>query len=350
MGLVRWSRALFLLALAAGCANGTGGSDTGDATTGRDLPDAAFEAVTPPVDVTIEARPEASAPFVDAGLESSDASGHEPEAPPEPQPFKVMSLNLRTGFADDGADAWTPRKAIVTHLLQQEVPDLLGVQEGLIFQLKVVGEALPDHDWVGTDRTGTGFDEYSAVFYDRLRFEQVASGTFWLSDTPDVVGSKFSEKQLFPRIVTWAHLRERATGRELVHLNTHVDTTDEDHVPERSCALIAKKIAEIAGDVPAVLTGDFNTYTGDPAYQVLVGQATWEGTTGALQDPWTELGLPVEGSFHGFDGVADDPRRIDWILHTPGLTALEAVVSAYQEGGHYPSDHFPVWARLVMAP
>lgn len=309
----------------------------------------------PDVDTATDAAADAAEPFPEiTGVDAASPDGAEvgPEASdaidasPPPAPVKVMSFNLRTGFADDGDDAWKLREAIVTSFLQAEVPDLLGVQEALVFQLKAVGEALPSHDWVGTDRTGTKLDEYSAVFYDRRRFELVASGTFWLSDTPDVVGSKFSSKQLFPRIVTWAHLSERATGRALVHFNTHVDTTDDDAVPERSSALIVKKIAELAGARPAILTGDFNTLVGEPAYDILVGVQSWEGTTGGLVDPWRELGLPEEGSFHGFDGVADADRRIDWILHTPDLEALEAVVSHYQEGGHYPTDHFPVWARL----
>lgn len=59
-----------------------------------------------------------------------------------------MSFNLRTGFADDGDDAWKHRQAIVTHFLQDEAPDLLGVQEALVFQLKAVGEALPSLDYM----------------------------------------------------------------------------------------------------------------------------------------------------------------------------------------------------------
>ncbi len=280
-------------------------------------------------------------------VEGPDAAPDEPEVSPATQPFKVMSFNLRYGLADDGADAWKHRQAIVKAFLQAEAPDLLGVQEGLIFQLKAVGQALPDHDWVGTDRSGTGFDEYSAIFYDRLRFELVASGTFWLSDTPDMVASRFSEAQLFPRVVTWAHLRERASGQALFSFNTHFDTTEADAVPERSAALIVQKLAELAGELPVVLTGDFNESVGEPAYRILVGTLDRAGVTGTLRDPWPELGLPEEGSFHGFSGTADVDRRIDWILHSDGLTAMEAVVSHYQEGGHYPSDHFPVWASMV---
>jgi len=289
------------------------------------------------------ASPDAAGPDItDVTAAESGAA----DVPAAPAPFKVMSFNLRTGFADDGADAWKSREALVTTFLQAERPDLLGVQEALVFQLTAVGQALPTHDWVGTDRTDTGLDEYCAVFYDRLRFELVASGTFWLSDTPDVVGSKFSDQQLRARIVTWAHLSERASGRELVHFNTHVDTTDQDQVPERSSALIVKKLAELAPGLPAVLTGDFNTLVGEPGYDILVGVQAFEGVTGNLVDPWRELGLPEEGSFHGFDGVANDDRRIDWILHTPGFEALEAVVSHYSVDGHYPTDHFPIWADL----
>jgi len=340
------------LPLACGGATGRGLPDAGaDASeVGADAPDA--------VAADAEAREDRAEPGPDLPPDpgGSDAEGLDDvaedvppaDALPEPLPVKIMSLNLRYGFADDGDDAWTPRKVIVTHFLTAERPDILGVQEGLIFQLEVVDAALPDHQRVGRDRTGTGFDEYSAVYFDATRFEPMADGTFWLSDTPDVVGSRFSDVQLFPRIVTWAHLRERATGTELIAFNTHVDTTDEDSVPQRSAALIVQKIREIAGGLPVVLTGDFNEPVGSPAYQILTGDLFWDDDTGALIDPFDTLGLPDEGSFHGFTGVASSDKRIDWILHSEGFTALEAVVSHYQEGGHYPSDHFPVWASLLL--
>ena len=50
----------------------------------------------------------------------------------------------------------------------------------------------------------------------------VAQGDFWLSEQPDVPGSKSWDAAL-TRICSWVRLRETATGRELVFANTHFD-------------------------------------------------------------------------------------------------------------------------------
>ncbi len=269
-----------------------------------------------------------------------------PDALVAAAPLKVMSFNLRTGFAFDEEDSWKNRETIVTDFLKLELPDLVGTQEGLIFQLDAITAALPNYDWVGVGRDNTQFEEFCAIFFNTDKFQALESGTFWLSDTPDVPGTKFSDKQGYLRIVTWAHLQRIEDGFEFFHFNTHYDLSEEDSITERSSALILTKMDQLAGDGPVFLTGDFNEFEGEPAYQILVGEADWQGISGDLLDPWTELGLPSEGSFHSFTGVAEATTRIDWILHSTGFIPIEAVVSHYNQDGHYPSDHFPIWARL----
>lgn len=260
--------------------------------------------------------------------------------------LKVMSFNLRTGFAFDEENSWKNREPIVTQFLALEDPDVVGAQEALVFQIDAIIAALPHYGWVGIGRNGTEFEEFVPIFYNTDRFELLDSGTFWLSDTPDEVGTKFTENQEYLRIVTWAHLKQRLDGAEIFHFNTHYDLAEVDNITERSSALILKKMAELAGDKPVFLTGDFNENVGELSYQILVGQAEWEGQKGTLLDPWTELGVPEEGSFHKFTGVATEETRIDWILHSAHYTPLEAVVSHYNQDGHYPSDHFPIWATF----
>ncbi len=267
--------------------------------------------------------------------------------PPEQLPFKVASFNLRTGLAGDGENSWKNRESIVINYLKEEAADLFGVQEALFFQMDAITAALPHYAWTGVGRNNTQFEEYCAVFYDTRRYDLLDSGTFWLSDTPDEPGTKFSDKQGYLRIVTWARLLDTQWGKEIFHFNTHYDLSEEDNITERSSALILQKMAQYAADKPVVLTGDFNEHIGEPCYQILVGELDWEGTTGSLLDPWVELGLPDEGTFHAFKGTTTATTRIDWLLHTDHIVALEAGVNHYNENGFYPSDHFPVWTTFA---
>jgi len=330
MGAGPWAAGICLLAFlgGGGCGSGAPGHPDGDAG-GGDLGHGPQDVAEPPPDAPPE-LPEAG--------------------PTRHPPFTAMSFNVRTGLSWDGADSWQYREDMVRRFLEGESPHLLGLQEALIFQVLAVQEALPHHAWAGVGRNNTDLDEFCAVFWDTDRFDLLESGTFWLSDTPDEPCTRFGASQKYLRIVTWARLRDRVADREVAFFNTHFDLVEENAIPERSAALVVEQIAAIAGDAGAVLTGDFNALPGEAAHGILVGRVTWDGVTGNLVDPWTELQLPEEGTFHGFTGVAEADRRIDWVLHSPGLRAIEAAVLHYNEDGHYPSDHFPVRALLEHVP
>ena len=263
-----------------------------------------------------------------------------------PEAIRAMSFNLRTGLAPDGDDAWSNRKQIVTAYIASELPDVMGVQEALIFQLAFIKTTVPGYEWVGRSRRLLP-DEYSAVFYRADKFTLIDQSTFWLSDTPDVVGSMFSTSQLCPRIVTWAKLESNASGRVLFVFNTHFDTYHGDQVHEKSAALLAEKIEEIAQGAPVIVTGDFNESVGASGYNILTGVTEFNSISGNLVDPWIELSIPDEGTFHDFTGIPTGSSRIDWVLHTEQITPTDAVVSHYNQGGQYPSDHFPVYTDFT---
>lgn len=267
-----------------------------------------------------------------------------------PFDLQAMTFNLRNGMAvTDGENWWPYRKDIVCNLISQKSPDIIGTQEGWKFQLDYIKNKLPSYEWVGLSRRGNQFDEFCAIFYKTERFSLINTGTFWLSDTPDVAGSKFSDKQQFPRIVTWAEFKVIDSGLTFFVFNTHFDTYNGDDVPEKSAALLASKIKEIAGGAPVVVTGDFNEYVESNAYKILIGEMEYNGVSGSLIDPWRILELPEEGTTHGFTGLSNDPSRIDWVLCSEQFTPMSGEVSHYNESGRYPSDHFPVLVELELS-
>lgn len=257
------------------------------------------------------------------------------QAAPEAPALTVMSLNIRYPSDEDGPDLWEKRRDMAIAMIRAEAPDVIGTQELFQRQGKDIVARLPGYGWFGTDRRGGHADEHMGVFYRRDRLKIVEMGQFWLSDTPDVPGS-ISWANLFPRMVTWATFETRE-GRRFRFYNTHFPYRAEDEAArERGAALIASRIAAGPADLPVILTGDFNTRPESKAHAIL---------TETLADAWTAVSKPQgpDFTFHGFTGKGD--RRIDWVL-SRGFTVDTVRTVDTHRGGRYPSDHFPVVARM----
>ena len=139
--------------------------------------------------------------FAACGLVASSSSAEE-----GPMELRVMSFNIRYGTAKDGDNSWANRGPLVKQVIRDFNPDLLGGQEVMDFQGKALREVLPGYGFIGVGRAdGKQGGELCPVMYKRDRFEVLDSGTFWLSETPEGVGSKSWDSSL-PRIATWARL------------------------------------------------------------------------------------------------------------------------------------------------
>ncbi|MDT0269433.1 endonuclease/exonuclease/phosphatase family protein [Streptomyces sp. DSM 44915] len=258
----------------------------------------------------------------------------------------VVAFNIRmdADAAPGTPDSWTDRRPVLADFLAVERPTVLGVQEALYHQVKQVDADLPrEYDWIGLGREGGGRGEFMAIYFDTDRLEPLDYDHFWLSDTPNVIGSA-SWGNSVVRMVTWARFRDRRTEREFIHVNTHFDHQSE-HARVRSAALVRDRIADFDPALPVVLTGDFNTPAeSSESYRLLV-------TEGGLTDTWTagrQL-TPAWGTFPGYgEPVADGPR-IDWVLAGGPVEVREVAINTFRVRGRYPSDHAPVQAlvRLV---
>lgn len=265
--------------------------------------------------------------------------------PAGPGDLHVMTFNLRYAGVD-GPHAWVDRRPVVHSLLASERPDLIGTQEGLAGQLDDVRADLgPGYGFVGTGRDGGRLGEFTAIFYRVERLTALEHGVFWLSDTPDVVGSNTWGARCV-RTVTWVRFLDPGTGGQFYAVNTHLDHIS-GYARHRAAALIRDRLAAFGTGLPVVLTGDFNTAAGadSPAYRLLTGD-------GGLVDAWTVARRrgPGYGTWHGFGPVVADGPRIDWILVTPDITVEAAAVNLFRAGDRYPSDHLPVQARVRPPP
>lgn len=262
----------------------------------------------------------------------------------------VMSFNIRYGTANDGADRWENRKEQVCDVIERYHCDVVGLQEALRFQIDAIREALPEYGEIGVGRDdGKTKGEYSGILYRQDRVEVIDSGTFWLSDTPETVGST-SWGNSITRICTWGRFVHKPSGKTFYHYNVHFDHRSQNS-REKSAVLVARRIADRKHADPVVLTGDFNASECNKAIRYLKGDLDFDGKTPVpLVDTFRVLhpeAMQV-GTFNGFRGTRSGDK-IDYIFVEPNTDVLEARILHDHEDERYPSDHFPVIARLWVS-
>jgi len=254
-------------------------------------------------------------------------------------PLKVMSFNVRWPSPDDGANVWPKRRDLLVETIREAHPDVIGTQELYKSQGDYIISKLPEYAWFGIDRRGGHEDEHMGIFYRRDRLKLIDLGNFWLSDTPDVVGSN-TWGHPFPRMVTWGLFERKADGKRFYMYDTHFPYRAEDEDDRtKGAEVILSRIKALPPGVPFVLTGDFNTTPDSEAHTLLTTVLT--DARAAVKDP-----EGPDATFHNFTGTPD--RQIDWILYR-GFDATDAATITTHRGNVYPSDHYPVTATLVFS-
>ena len=266
------------------------------------------------------------------------------------EPLSIMSFNIRYGTAKDGDNHWSLRKDMLFDVVRERDADLVGLQEALAFQIDELIAAVPGYAVIGVGRDDAAkAGEFSAILFRRDRFRVADAGTFWFSDTPEVPGSKTWGNNI-TRICTWARFIDR-DGRGFYHYNLHLDHESQPS-RERSAALLRQRIDARAHPAdPVVVTGDFNVGEKNPALSALTAPAA-PGAAAFLIDTFRVLhpDETVVGTFTGFKFGETAGDKIDYVLVQPGADVLSAEIVRNSRNDRYPSDHFPVVARVRLAP
>ena len=263
-------------------------------------------------------------------------------AAPGREPLTVMTFNIRYGTANDGDNRWALRKGFLNDLVKEQNADLIGLQEALDFQIDEIVAANPIYGVIGVGRDdGARKGEYAAILYRRDRFHVADAGTFWFSDTPNVVASK-SWGNNITRICTWARFVDR-DGRAFWHFNAHLDHQSQPS-RERSTQLLRQRIDQRPfPNEPVVVTGDFNAGEKNPAVASMTAGGTFVDTF-RLQHPDEQ----TVGTFTGFDPTKTTGDKIDYIFVPAGTEVMRAEIVRTARAGKLPSDHFPVVAQFSL--
>lgn len=258
----------------------------------------------------------------------------------------VMSFNIRMDNPEDSLNNWKYRKDVAAQIIKDQNIDIVGTQEVLHNQLQDLLERLPDYNYVGVGREdGKQKGEYAALFYKKERFEEEDSGTFWLSETPDVAGSKGWDGAC-ERVASWAVLKDKETGKKIFAINTHLDHVGET-ARQKGITLLIDRTKELSNGLPVIITGDFNAeresgvikHALDPnnSMQLFDSRAIASTTDNAK---WT---------FHDFGKLPEEERPyIDYIFVNKSVIVDEYKVMDEKLNDIYLSDHCPIVAKLTI--
>lgn len=262
------------------------------------------------------------------------------------QPLNVMTFNIRYNTLRDSANAWPLRKDIAASQVLFHEVHILGVQEALHNQIVDLKERLKNYAYIGVGRDdGKEKGEYSAIFYDSTRLKVLQSGTFWLSTEPEVPGSK-SWDAAITRIVTWARFRDRKTNKVFGVLNTHFDHIGKIARAE-SAKLLLRKASELMGNLPCIITGDFNAMPEQEPIQIILNVNDPLHLTDSKAVSATPHYGP-NGTFNGFGSKERDEQPIDFIFIKGRVKVLQHATLSQTWGGRFSSDHLPVFARVIL--
>lgn len=256
--------------------------------------------------------------------------------------FVVGTCNIRYA-ADDSENHWPTRLPLLAETIRKAAPKVLGTQEGWEWQLRELEAELPEHSIVDENRYWMEERMYPSLFVTEDATVH-RSGDVWLSETPDLPGSR-SFGSAYPRLMCWAELSfPESPG--FICANLHLDhLSSQTRVRQIEVALDA--LGELAGkEIPLCLMGDFNDPPGGAVARRIIRKSPSLGIH--LYDPWQLLEQPESSSYHGF-GTADDSwSRIDWILLSDHFHSLSIDYERDCEPPVYPSDHYPVMARVRL--
>jgi endonuclease/exonuclease/phosphatase family metal-dependent hydrolase len=260
--------------------------------------------------------------------------------------IKVMTFNIRFDNINDSANAWPNRIPLVEKYMKEEMPDIVGIQESLHHQIEDLLGIMPGYAYVGTGRDdGETGGEFSPIFYRTDVFELLDHSQFWLSETPDVPGS-IGWAAVLPRVVAWAKLIHRKSGKELFVFNSHFSHVS-DEARRRSMQFLSDQIEDIAGDNRVIVTGDFNITKASELYYDMLEHFS---DRNSLQNAELIARKSYTGEASTFNGFRDDiePRVIDYIFVDDSFIVEEYTIDKITDGDIFISDHWPVKVQLIM--
>lgn len=249
--------------------------------------------------------------------------------------LRVMSCNVRCISPTDlGKKSWFYRADLIMQGIQKEQPGVIGFQEVTKWHYSYLCDTLALYDSVITYRDNAFNSEGCPIFYRSDIYTLIDKGSFWLSETPDVMSKSWGAQ--FNRVCSYVILKDNATETEFVVFNTHLShVSDEARI--NGIQVVLDKIKEF-GSLPAVLMGDLNAEEDSQTYK--------SATVNFLDTKYQTENTMTSCTYQAW-GEQLDRNCIDYILVSKTgfrTNSYRVVTDTYD--GVYSSDHFPLSVSL----
>ena len=251
--------------------------------------------------------------------------------------LKVMSYNIRLGSANDGTNSWGLRYPATAEMIEDQIPDIFGVQEALASQIRFIEDNFVNYKSVGVGREdGKKDGEHMSIFWNKKTVSLLKWGTFWLSETPEKPSMGWDAA--CKRTATWALMKCKKTGKKFYYVNTHLDHKGVE-AQKNGLKLIVDRIDDINPEgYPMILTGDFNITPDNPNLVELDSKMQSVRKVAEKTD-----------NHDTFNGWGKGKGVIDYI-YASGFSAYpeyQTVTKRYADR-KFVSDHYPICAVLVF--
>ena len=253
--------------------------------------------------------------------------------------FQIVTFNLRYLWDGDGINSFVHRGALILEKIRAEMPDVICFQEAVDKNIEFLNSNLAEYNFVHAHRSAKYTGEGVAIAYKRARYNLFSLDTFWLSDTPEVAGSRIEGQSSCPRICQCALLQEKSSGELFRAVNVHLDYGNDEVESKEMAQIIAylnEKNAVL--DVPFFVLGDFNS---EPDTKTI---ALCKNSSAPKM---VELTEEIKHTFHDFGRRSDD-CKIDYIFTDVKTAEIPYKVERWEEclNGIYLSDHYPISVRF----
>jgi endonuclease/exonuclease/phosphatase family metal-dependent hydrolase len=246
----------------------------------------------------------------------------------------IMSTNVRFyNPLDFLKKSWFYRADLIAEDVERVRPDIVGFQEATFLHYDYLKSTLSGYDSEMSYRDDFILSEGCPIFWRTDRFEKIDSGSFWLSETPEVMSKDWGSSHY--RICVYVILRDKTTNKEFAVFNTHLDNVS-DEARINGIKVVLDKISEF-GDLPSFLFGDMNAT--DDSETILSTRDSFDDAK--VISPITE----DTRTFHGW-GDPTEQDRIDYILISKGdAEVYEYHVLDNCYDGVYSSDHSSIYIK-----
>ncbi|MDR2755298.1 MAG: endonuclease/exonuclease/phosphatase family protein [Planctomycetaceae bacterium] len=282
----------------------------------------------------------------------------------ESEPIRILSINVRQSTAKDGENSWSNRKDFLTDVIAEGSYDFVGSQETVVDprpeynQVDYIISKMPRYGslWLSREKTPEKGEAMLILWKkERWKIDEKDQGTFWLSETPEIPGSKTDPKAGCPRCVTFGLFHElkngKETGYKIYVYNTHYDHLSEE-ARQRGAKLLMERIAVRKNkEIPVAAMGDLNCGEKSPAIRYMQGDSMTLDNT-EIKSPFVLIDTfrvanpdaTEVGTFNNFKSPGQE--KIDYIFVSAPLKTVSSKIIRTQRNNRYPTDHFPIEAVI----